>query len=417
MKLFLSILIFILSISIPSFAQENTVYIWQRNWQPEVLQSIDRIKPICDSFTILGGDFKLKDNRVESSKVFVNWEYLESKGPVTVSFRIHKGVDKILRHEDISSFVNYVANLINNVLDEARQKNINIIGVQIDYDCPTSKLSDFTRFIKELKTHFTKVSVSITALPTWMNNDDFPALISATDYYVLQLHSFEIPKGNDKEGYIFPKDRALDYFSHAINLNRPFYLSLPTYGYEVAYTNEGKFLGLRAEGGVEFFGNNIKQKLMFADSNEILKFINMIKNYHSSNYLGICWFRLPVKSDRFNWDIKTLERVIRGQPPRAGFEIKTVNADNGVKELYLINTGEVNVENSIEFDITWQDNEKPLYDILSDFTYLELGDHKGLHIVGKPPMVDQRKFVGWVRADQTSKLNILPSEVMINEAS
>ncbi len=192
-------------------------------------------------------------------------------------------------------------------------------------------------------------------------------------------------------------------------------MSLPTYGYEVAYTNEGKFLGLRAEGGVEFFGNNIKQRLMFADTNELLKFIKRIKNDPSKSFLGICWFRLPVKSDRFNWNIKTLERVIKGEMPKVEFAIKTVEAGNGVKELYLVNKGEINIEKEIGFDINWQSKEKPLYDILSDFTYSEQVNHHGLHIVGNPPSVDQMKFIGWFKLNQTGHFNILTSEVMINE--
>jgi Protein of unknown function (DUF3142) len=417
MRLLSFLLFYIFAIIAPVFAQENGIYIWQRNWQSEVLESIDRLKPLCNSFIVLGGDFQLKDKRVESSKVLVNWDYLKSKGPVTVAFRVHKGIDRVLKNDDISSFVDYVAKSINDVLSDASQKGVQIAGVQIDYDCPTSKLSDFTRFVKELKENYIRLPISITALPTWMNSFDFPQLISAVDYYVLQLHSFEIPKSNDKAQYIFPKDKAPAYFQRAISLNRPFYLSLPTYGYEVAYANDGRFLGLRAEGGVEFFGNNIKQRLMYANSNELLKFISLIKNYPFKNFLGINWFRLPVKSDKFNWDIKTLECVIKGQTPKVEFTIKVVDGKDSVKELYLLNSGETNVEHEIGFNINWQSKNKPIYDILSDFTYKEQVNHNGIRVSGKAPMVDQSKFIGWFRTTQADNLNILTSEVMINEKS
>ena len=47
----------------------------------------------------------------------------------------------------------------------------NLTGVEIDYDCPTSKLPAYARFLVELRSRLARrMALSITALPTWMNS-------------------------------------------------------------------------------------------------------------------------------------------------------------------------------------------------------------------------------------------------------
>ena len=362
---------------------------------------------------VLAGDFKQHDGRLGFSNVGTNWGYLKDKGAITIVFRLNTNLNSLLQKSD---FKNIAADFIQSAeisIDVAKQNGVGIDGIQLDYDCPTAKLQDFVRFVKIIKEEWPLVQVSITALPTWINNNAFQDLITCVDYYVLQLHSFEIPQGQNKKGYIFPALKAPGYFDSGLKLKKPFYISLPTYGYEVAYSKENKFLGLRAESGAEFIGEDIKRKLMFADPKEIADFLRYVSKKCAENFKGVAWFRLPIDSDRYNWDIKTLKRVMMGELPQTYLTVDIVDAGAQVKEIYLLNVGEVNITREVSFDLNWVSDEKPIYDVLGDFAYSDIAN--GVHIKGKAPMVGNKMLAAWFRGGDSKEFKISKSEVTIDE--
>jgi len=397
-----------------SFAYENSVYIWQRSWKPEISESINRIAPLSDQFKVLAADLKAENKRIVFSKVGVNWTYLRAKNNVAVDIRMRTDLSKFLKAEDLSGIVGMLAAGVEDIVSDAKKEGINVTGVELDYDCPTSKLIDFTRFLKDLRLRIKGRMLSITALPTWTQSKDFQEITKLVDYYVLQLHSFEIPKNQTAAQYIFPKNKANEYFDQALSLNRPFYLSLPTYGYEAAYTKDDEFIGLRAEGGVQYFADGIKRKMIFAQPKEVVNFLNFLSNDKSNNFKGVCWFRLPVSSDRFNWDMKTLEKVIKREALVAHLRVEVIDKPDGLREIYLVNDGDINFTEEVSFDVFWK-GEKPLYDILGDFEYSGIENGAGMRVTGQAPRVSQRKMAAWFRALDITKTSISNSEVRTNE--
>lgn len=395
-------------------AYENYVYIWQRSWRPEISESINRLAPVSSRFMVLAGDLKVENKRVVFSKVSVKWEYLIHKGKVTIDVRMRANVSNFFKEDDISMAAAYLAKSIDALIEEAKRGGVDVSGIEFDYDCPTGKLKDFARFIKTVRLHLKGKIFSITALPAWLDNPDCPDLIDLVNYYVLQLHSFETPKNIDSRQYIFPDYAALSYLKKAVALQRPFYVSLPTYGYEVVYGKDDEFIGLRAESGLQYYGEGIKRKMVFADPAAIVQFLDAASGVKSNNFIGVCWFRLPVPSDRFNWDIKTFERVIKKEKPRGHLSIEVVKKPDGAKELFLLNDGELNFSEDINFDISWS-GKKPLYDVLSGFDYTDLPEGKGLGIAGKAPRVARKKMIAWFRMADASEVNILNSEVRTYE--
>jgi hypothetical protein len=129
----------------------------------------------------------------------------------------------------------------------------------------------------------------------------------------------------------------------------------------------------------------------------------------SSNFLGVCWFRLPVASDRFNWDIKTFQRVLKREVPQGHLTVEVIKKDGGVKEVFLVNDGEQNLDDAI-FDIYWEG--VPLFDVVGGFDYQKAPDGKGLKISGKAPRVSHKKMVAWFRMSDGGEVNISTNEVM-----
>ncbi|MBF0478562.1 MAG: DUF3142 domain-containing protein [Candidatus Omnitrophica bacterium] len=409
-------IVFVLSVCNLSGADENSVYIWQRSWRSEIEAAIGKLNSQSTQFKVLAGDLTVENGHISFSKVAVKWEYLRSKKKTVIDIRMRTDLSRYLKVQDQQPIVRCLVDGIHGIIEQAKQSGVDITGIELDYDCPTAKLNDFARFLKLFRSAYKEKSVSITALPTWLESKDFLSLLNWVDIYVLQLHSFELPKNKNTSQYIFQKDKSIEYFNRTINLNKPFYVSLPTYGYEVAYSKVDEFIGLRAEGGVQYFAEGIKKKMVFADPQEIIGFLKYLDSVKSQNFRGVCWFRLPLSSDRFNWDLKTFTRVIKREIPAGHLDVELVRKDDGITEVYLVNDGEINFSNNASFEIFW-DTGSPVFDVLGDFDYSTLPDGKGMRITGRPPRVSQKKMAAWFRVSDNKDLFIRKSEAKVDETN
>ncbi len=72
---------------------------------------------------------------------------------------------------------------------------MNCRELQIDFDCPESKLDGYRQWVAAIQDAVRPVPVVITALPCWLGRDAFGPLVRQAGGYVLQVHSLERPKG------------------------------------------------------------------------------------------------------------------------------------------------------------------------------------------------------------------------------
>lgn len=389
-----------------AFAYDDIIYIWQRSWDEQINDSIKTVSNQTESFAVLCGDLRFQGNESSISIIDINWRYLKEEN-ITLAFRINTEAGKLLKKSSINTTVDAVSTAIKQIINDAPPGQI--VGVQFDYDCPTSKLGTYENFIKLFRKKMPEMQVSITSLPTWLNSRDFKPLIDQTDYYVLQLHSFELPKTIEQARKIFPKDRAKTYIKKASSLKCPYYISLPTYGYEVAFDGEGKFIGLRAEGADILWGRDIQYEAEVASVGEVADFLDYIKENDPHFLKGICWFRLPVKKDQFNWDIRTLAAVLQGKKPLRSFDVELLKKQDGLVEIYLANTGEQNFWGDIGFNIVWSDEKKPLYDVLGNYKDELSYKNKTIYFRGPAPKVGEKILVSWLRVNKDN--DIKSSEV------
>ena len=380
---------------------EHVIYIWQRIWNEPLSESISNISNKSNSFIVLCGDLKYQDNSPSLTSININWQYLIQEGiSITLAFRISTEAGKLLDKDNIGQTITAIYQTITKIIDTA--PGIDIIGIQFDYDCPASKLGTYSEFIRLFKEKIPNKQISITALPTWLKNRQFLNLAKQTDYYVLQLHSFELPKTLKDAREIFPEKKAKAYTKKASSLRHPYFISLPTYGYEIAFDKKGKFIGLRAESTNILWGKNIQHAVEVVSPEEIIDFLKYIKASKPKNLKGICWFRLPVKTDEFNWDIKTLASVIDSDIPKKSFEIELVEKDKGLIEVYVVNSGEQNLWNDITFDIMWLGGQKPIYDVLGKYESKLFFDDKTIQLKGPAPKVGDKTLVSWLRAGEST---------------
>jgi len=403
-KLITVFMIMGLSFQASAFGHENIIYIWQKSWDENIKESLDGISSLVDHYTILSGDLKYTNSSPKINSIPIRWSYMiNSNLKVTLAFRMDTASSALLKDDNIYAVVDAAEELLRSAILKAPQNTV--IGIQVDYDCPTSKLGDYIRFIRLFKKRFPKTPISITALPTWLNSSDFAPLAKETSYFVLQLHSFRVPKSVNTASSIFEEDKAKTYLKKAVNIKHPFYISLPTYGYEVAYTEDGKFLGLRAEGAQHLIGEGIKHKIVMTEPEDIVSFLKYTKSEKFKHLKGILWFRLPLKTDEFNWDISTLVDVLNERMPKADFQADIIETAKGLSEIYVYNKGTKNIWTPVSFRIYWDRKDMPLSDITQQYKIVSKNSNSIL-VEGPAPKAAQRIYVGWFRNNKKDSLKI-----------
>ena len=119
-----------------------------------------------------------------------------------------------------------------------------LAGVEIDYDCPTSKLATYARFLAALRSRLApSLKLSITALPTWMTSTELEPLTRDLDEIVLQVHAVDDPRRG-----LFDPDQAERWVREfGRRIHRPFRVALPAYDVRVTWRPDGRLASVEGE--------------------------------------------------------------------------------------------------------------------------------------------------------------------------
>jgi len=194
----------------------------------------------------------------------------------------------------------------------AAQPGSALAGLEIDYDCPTSKLATYARFLAELRGKLPRpLALSITALPTWLNSRALESLAPPLDEIVLQVHAVEDPRRG-----LFDPMRAEGWVREfGRRIGRPFRVALPVYDVRVRWHADGRLASV--EGEVPLLNGARDGALLGAAPETVLRFLDTLSTGSPQGLVGIAWFRLPTDADRRAWSLATWRAVIGGAlPPR-----------------------------------------------------------------------------------------------------
>lgn len=136
--------------------------------------------------------------------------------------------------------------------ERAESAGVRVVGVQLDFDCPTRRLPKYAELLAKLRPVFAaqKKTLSITALPTWYGSDEVQKVLDAVDFAVPQYYEAEIPKTRDKFATVSQLKRVERGLRAAERRGQPFYVGLPAYGHALVYNEAGKLVGLFRDMGV-----------------------------------------------------------------------------------------------------------------------------------------------------------------------
>jgi hypothetical protein len=287
------------------------VYVWQRAWTPAVQTAVQTHGSNFAEIAVLAGEISWPTNRQpQLIRVALATEALVKSGrPVGLALRINPYAGPFTN----DAVAEFIAATALRLVAEARTNRLPLAELQIDFDCAESKLDGYAFWIETVRQRVAPLPVTITTLPSWLDSRAFAKLARQVPNYVLQVHSAARPQSAAASFTLCDPRAARRAVTRAGRLGVPFRVALPTYGYEMAFDPGGVFLGLTAEGPSPAWPTNAVRRRVESNQEELAKLMRGWTQRRPQALRGVIWYRLPVATDRHNWDWPTLDRVRRGE--------------------------------------------------------------------------------------------------------
>ena len=273
----------------------HDAYVWQRVWTSGVVAAVGESADIVRAWRILVAE---ADKSGRWTGVGVPWDAVRGTGrPVIAVFRIDGRLDE----ERMPALLDRIA---------ATAGTLAVAGIEIDYDCPTSKLTTYRKFLAALRGRLAPaLALSITALPTWMESPALDGLSTSVSEMVLQVHAVDDPRQG-----LFDPDRAERWVrAFGRRIHRPFRVALPAYDVRVTWRADGR-LG-SVEGERPLLQGRAPGQLLTASPEAVLYFLHNLQSSAPEGLAGIVWFRLPTDADSRAWGRETWRAVVTDRLP------------------------------------------------------------------------------------------------------
>lgn len=379
-------------------------YVWQRSWSPAVREAV-RQAPGISGFVALAAEVDLRQGSPRIARIPLDLSLRESGKPIGVALRVTTFPS---RFADEPGIVHLLTSLIQDMAIEARAKGIPLAEIQIDYDCPESKLDDYRRLLPVLRKAAAHIPLTFTALPSWMGQRRaFAKLIAAADGYVLQVHSLVPPISPKGDFSVLKPDAAREWVEAAARFGRPFRVALPTYGYLAAFNPTGKLVGLSAEGPLLSWPAGLRLREARSDPAAAAGLVREWTRERPPELAGILWYRLPVAGDRLNWTAPTLRAVMGGRNPRSAVRVDVRAPEPGLVEIDLLNTGDGQGSTPSLISIGWPDGSLLAADGLAGYQVVR--GEGVVHLERHRPALlraGERRTIGWLRFAAPTEVHI-----------
>ena len=325
-----------------SGALPQQAYLWQRQWTPQVRAAVAQKTPLaelCVSYAEIGAGAPPVVERTAG----LDWPTLaRCPQPVGFAIRVREFPGEVsVAREPFGT----LQSLVRELCVAARAAGVQPAEIQVDFDCPTSRLRGFAAWLRALRQSFPDQTFRFTALPAWLWSRDFAPLAREAGGYILQLHWLEKPGSDGRPATtLCDPTRARAAVDRAARLGVPFRTALPTYGYRLVLDARGRLLAAAGEGAALEAarpppGGSVRT--LGADPAALADLIHGWQDRHPAALQGVIWYRLPVPGDRLNWTARTLWAVAAGRRPQTRLTLQfTRNSADGPCELRLRNDGD-----------------------------------------------------------------------------
>ena len=299
---------------------DQQLYVWQRQWTPAHETALSDSRAEFSTLRVLALQAFPREGWVRAR---INPALLKADGrPVIAVVRLDGQLQTLNQDEIIAQ--------IRRLLSDWAEQGLIISGVEIDHDAGTARLTDYRQLLVNVRRGLpASLSLSITALPSWLDSDELPALLAAVDSSVLQVHAVSDPRKG-----LFDPVLARQWASRWSSLTaKPFYLALPAYGVALL-PGDGAPL-VESEVAVEQGG---ERRELLADPHQLSRLAADLRNDPPTHLAGLIWFRLPLSNDRRAWSLTTLRAVAQGVPLDSRLTVK-LSSHQGLYDIGVSNQG------------------------------------------------------------------------------
>jgi hypothetical protein len=385
----------------------HEAYVWQRAWTEPVREAIKQHASRFSGLTVLNAEVSWKDKQPQVIHVPLDYSVLTNTPcPVGLAMRIGPCPASVASNDTTTVFLTGMAA---SLIAEARSHRLAPRELQIDFDCAESKLDGYRAWVEAFRRKVAPVPVSITVLPSWLDQPAFKRLAAAADGYVLQVHSLQRPRAPDAPFTLCDPAAARRAVERAAQIGLPFRVALPTYGYLTAFDAAGRFVGLSAEGPSKTWPAGVRLREVRANPLELAQLVQLWATNRPAAMRSIIWYRLPVSEDTLNWRWPTLAAIMASRFPRESFRVEPRRVEPGLLEISLISDGELDISSRLSVQVRWRNARLVAGDGLRDFVLVDGGASAVKFQTRTKPCrlpAGEKQIIGWLRLSEDREVQI-----------
>jgi hypothetical protein len=372
-------------------------YVWQRAWGPAVAGAVRAAGADFSALVALGAEVRWREGKALIDRVSFDGQSLAAAGvAVGLGLRVHEPPGDAA----LAAAIGPIGDEIAAMKARAEASGARVGEIQIDLDCPTSRLDAYARWVEALRPRTGGARLVVTALPSWLGARGFEHLARAVDGYVLQVHGLERPVRADSPLSLLERGAARRAIEKAGAIGAPFVVALPTYEHELAFGPDGALVGLASEGPAARWPEGTTLRRVGADAAEVAALVREIEASRPAALRGLLWYRLPVAGDARNWRLVTLRRVMRGEAPAGHVVARVATEEPGLWRVTLANEGSGDADAPGQLRLRWTGGSRVASDGLGGFQARE-GEAEGLLLEGPALRLrpGERREIAWIRLD------------------
>lgn len=347
----------------------SEVYVWQRQWSADVMDSVLKSQPWLERYHFLAAEVSFAEGKPTPlvTRISCDANAIMNAGvKVGVVIRIFPSAAQTKWNEDA---VPAIKELADSLVQEWPQGGVS--EVQIDYDCPESKLADYALLLRGLRQHFegTGIAVSCTALPTWLKHREFVSLAHLVPDYVLQVHSLHLPDAKTQRGSLVDLQETKAAVAKAVEIGVPFRVALPTYSCVVDFSPNGKVREVYAEDVPKTLPLQSANYLVLdSDAYALSDLVQQWQAHAPALMRSVIWYRLPIARDRLNWSLEVLQKLVQKQSLRRGWGAQVIaRSEAGYSEVVLNQSGDAPDDAPAHVTLSWAGSEQAVGDGLRGY--------------------------------------------------
>lgn len=315
------------------------VYLWRQSYGGDVRKSLEIAAQNFEAVNFLHSKISFDGGKKPRLAFLpINTDYLRGLNAKKIACVRIEGL--AASEKEYAALGPKIAKLVRACAQKAAER-IGIEEIQVDFDCPESKLGSYAVWLNEIRGALPEnLPLSITAVPSQMNAKNFEKALEHCDYFTLQIHNIANYGGELK---IFDAETALKEVLRADRLGKNFMVALPTYSHFVEIGENGSPAKILSENfsGVSC-GPHGRIKKISSDFFEVEKLSSEIKKLKLKNFRGEIYFRLPCGNEISNWSLESFLAVAKGEKLKMSHRVFAVEA-GGIAEIWLENAGNVDL--------------------------------------------------------------------------